>query len=155
MNHAKVTIIDDRTREFIEKRCPFIGEAGRCNVDQAAQPRCVGLDHEYCILQQYDRFVVQRHGAHDRATCRCRYCEFDRERGATDEELAQEARDWAEGRLEPKDWDDAPEAVIRAGAAKAHAIFAELKELLADLPKEKERRVFDIIAMIMRAHMPK
>jgi len=74
---------------------------------------------------------------------------------ATDEELAQEAKDWAEGRLDPKDWDDAPEAVPMAGRRlKAHEIFAELKELLADLPEEKERRVFDIIAQLMRAHIP-
>jgi len=75
---------------------------------------------------------------------------------ATDKELAQEARAWEEGQLDPKNWQDAPEALINSeGRMKPHEIFAELKKLLAGLPERNQRRIFDLIEMLMRAHIPK
>lgn len=56
---VKVTVIDDRERVFTEE-CPFYGPQGRCNVNETSDPRCVGSDHEDCLLHQYDRFVVER-----------------------------------------------------------------------------------------------
>lgn len=71
---VKITVIDDRFREILVPKCPFIGPIDvytgkkdevpygpytRCNVDATAQPICVGLDHEYCLLRQYNSFRVE------------------------------------------------------------------------------------------------
>ena len=54
-----LTVIDDRLRKQLVDKCPFIGEGHVCNVNQTAQPACVGLDHEDCALRQYNSFRVE------------------------------------------------------------------------------------------------
>jgi len=75
---VKITVIDDRFREELQPECPFVGPTNvyiekdsvrygpykRCNVDQTAQPICVGLDHEDCVLRQYNSFRVEIPDAH-------------------------------------------------------------------------------------------
>lgn len=66
---VKVTVIDDRVRVFLDP-CPFKGQwtgptrdrAARreCNVNQTSSPICVGVDHEDCLLNDYDKFIVER-----------------------------------------------------------------------------------------------
>lgn len=61
---VRITVIDDRYREHLEEECPFKGPQQtigyqRCNVNQTAQPVCVGLEHEDCLLRQYNRFIVE------------------------------------------------------------------------------------------------
>lgn len=64
MKKVKVTVIDDRVRVFLDP-CPFRGivysDGSRCcNVNQTTSPLCVGVDHEDCLLNDYDKFVVEK-----------------------------------------------------------------------------------------------
>ena len=56
------------------------------------------------------------------------------EKRKTDEELAEEARLWDSGKITPAGWEDAPEAVPRAG--ESVAISIRLPRLMVEILKE-------------------
>jgi hypothetical protein len=60
------------------------------------------------------------------------------EKRATDEELAQEARRWDSGEVTPAGWEDAPEAVPRAG--ESVAISLRMPRRMVEILKEFARR---------------
>src|SRR5947208_2635362 len=55
-----------------------------------------------------------------------------------DEELGKEATLWEEGKLDPKDWEDAPEATPRA--KETEAISIRIPKVLLKILKEFARR---------------
>lgn len=57
---------------------------------------------------------------------------------ATAEQLAAEARRWADGNVDPKDWKDSPEAVINQAASKPISLRMPLRMLA--IIKEFARR---------------